>query len=741
MMQGDVPFEPGGAAGRAWRAALLAAGLGAIAVLAVLYAVALLPAWWHLAAAVVAGVFLAERALRLVGTRDIREHLRRQWLDLLLLAGAGAGVAAGTAGWGRWTSIAAMYVLVSRTWLLVGPRRRTAFLNVLLAVAAAAAVAALVGEYGFRQPPLRVGVLHAVQTVVVAMFALDRVVRLESAADRRRYFRENWLDFALLAAAVAVVLVGRQFLAKVMSAGALYVIITQAYILISLVLRGVGANLQFASSGLHPTWLLIGSFAVLCLAGSGLLMLPAASPPGQPMYYQDALFTATSATCVTGLVVRDTGRDFTTFGQGVILVLIQLGGLGITMFGTVLALLVGKGMSVRSSDAFGQIIGSEGIGHLARVAKFVVAVTLGLEALGALLLYPMFAAPAGGHVPSPAHAVWDSVFHSISAFCNAGFSLYGANLMQGVREGWSQPLRDHWQVLGVFAPLIVLGGLGFPVLQESARYGWDAAVRWSRRLRAGRLRSPAVPHPRLSLHAKLVLSASALLIVLGAGALMLVGPPVRPPSPERMPITGPGSLMRQDPARWANMPFARRLEAAVFQSVTARTAGFNTIDMRDDLSDAGRLVVCGLMVVGGSPASTAGGMKTVTLAVLLIAAWSVVRRRGETESFARSIPAVILQRAVTVAALYLGLVGLVTLLLCVAMPGWNFMDLLFESCSACGTVGLSAGVTAKLTLMGKLVIIGGMFAGRIGPLTLLLALTSGLRPVRYAYPSENVVLG
>ncbi len=733
---------------RGARRVLALAGLCAAGVLVLLYAAPMPPGWpaWILCAAeaVLAALFVVDRLRRLATAPDARAHVVHDWLDLLLTAGAAAAVIAGAIANDPAPGMLGMYVLVSRSWLAVSPRRRMVLLNVLLAATGLAAVGALLLEYGFHEPlPARREFLHTVQTAVVILFVLDRIVRLEGAADRRDYFRQNWVDFALLGAGLAAALAGPRFTAGAMSAGALYVIITQVYILISLIMRGVGVNLGFAGSGIHPTWLLIGSFLLLCLVGSGLLMLPAATPANAPVYYVDALFTSTSAVCVTGLAVRDTGTEFTPMGQAVILGLIQLGGLGITMFGTVLALMVGKGISLRGTEALGQMVGSENVGQLGRVVKFVVAVTLTFEAIGAAMLYPMFAAPQGPVVPSRGQAVWDGVFHSVSAFCNAGFGLYGNNLMQGVREGWETPLREHWQVLGVIAPLIVLGGLGFPVLQDCGRLIQHSVGKLMRRGggTSGRANEAGSPRPRLSLHSKLVLWTSGVLIVAGAVLLLAVEPQGPAPSPERMALTGPGSDVRGDPTRWRNMPPWPRLREALFTSVTARTAGFNTIDMGEDLSDAGRLVVCLLMVIGGSPASTAGGMKTVTFAVLLIAAWSMVRQRDEAEAFRRSLPVLTIRRALTLGVLYLGMVGAVTLLLCVAMPGWDFLKLLFESCSACGTVGLSANVTPKLTLPGKLDIIAAMFLGRIGPLTLLLALAAKLRPVRYSYPSEAVVIG
>lgn len=623
-------------------------------------------------------------------------------------------------------------------------RRATAVLNIVLAFTGALAVAALVLEYGFRgAPPVSRFWLHVVEVAVVAIFVADRFARLLLARDRPGYLRDNWTDFALILVAAGVLLVARGMRVEVLSAGALYIIVTQAYILAALLIRGVNVNLRFAGSGIHPARLLVGSFLFMSLAGSGLLMLPAAVRPADyaNWYYLDSLFTATSATCVTGLVVRDTGVHFTPFGQAVILALIQLGGLGIMMFGTVLAMMVGKGLSVRGSTALGEMMSTEGIGRIGRVVRFVILATVAFEAAGAVLMFPMFlqARGADGQVLTSVQAAWHSAFHGISAFCNAGFALYGQNMMAGVDGGWPGPLRDQWQMLGVMAPLIVLGGLGFPVLQDAWRYVRDTIARL-RRVRPGRdVVAPIRQHrPRLALHSKIVLVTTAVLLVIGAAFVWAI----EAPNTEGASV-GRHSSFRDDVAcdnDWRRMSVGVKARHSLFLSVTARTAGFNTVRM-DDLSDASKLIVCGLMVIGGGPASTAGGMKTVTLAVLVLTCWCMLRHRGEVEAFGRSITGEVLRKVVALAVLYLGLLMAVVMGLCAFMRGYNFIDLLFEACSACGTVGLSTGITGHLTQPAKYVVIAGMFAGRIGPLTLLFALTTRLRRVEYSYPSEGVIIG
>ncbi len=601
-------------------------------------------------------------------------------------------------------------------------------LDVIVGVTALVAIASLILEYGgFRPRPVPLAVLHLVDAIVVGVFIADRAVRFLLPRRKAEYFRQNWLDAALIALAVLAFVIGPRISGHVLPAGALYVIITQAYILLALTVRAMNVNLRFAGSGIPPSWLLIGSFAVLCLAGSGLLMLPAAAPPPDSVhfritYYTDALFTAVSATCVTGLIVRDTGLEWAPFGQAVILLLIQLGGLGIMMFGTLLALLVGKGLGLRQSNTLGQVLGTQ-VGSLGRVVRFVVSTTLVMEAIGAVAMYPMFRQTVGatGEPLSAGQAAWYSVFHSISAFCNAGFSLYAGSLTH---------VRSQVQVLGVFAPLIVIGGLGFPVLQDLA--GNARVLLRSVFHRAGLLgrRQLFTSHtPRFSLHTKIVLVTTAILIVTGAAGLLLLEPSSAVGSSGNGPSFGLAGL-----SGWP------RIREAIFQSVTARTAGFNTIDMAH-LSSAGQLWMCLLMVIGGSPASTAGGMKTVTFALLVGSAYCMLRKRNELELFRRRIGSEMFRKVATLALLYIGLLTIVTLLLCRTMRGYPFMDLLFEACSACGTVGLSTGITGKLNEPGKYIIMAGMFLGRVGPLTMLLALAARVRPVRYSYATEDVVIG
>jgi trk system potassium uptake protein TrkH len=324
--------------------------------------------------------------------------------------------------------------------------------------------------------------------------------------------------------------------------------------------------------------------------------------------------------------------------------------------------------------------------------------------------------------------VFASVFHSISAFCNAGFSLEKTSMVQ---------LRDRWQILSVMPMLVILGGLGFPVL-------YDLMIklpRMARFMRRRHWRNPGMERPRLTLQTKVVLITTGLLLVIGTGVLLLVEP--APGIPAAQLEKDRSASPVEQAARltdWQKVDGVSRVGQAWFQSMTARTAGFNTINI-DELSSAGKLWMILLMLIGGSPASTAGGMKTVTFTVLLMLVWSILSRRQNVEIMRRTVADELVRRAIVVAGLFLGLVFLVTLLLCIAQPASRFMDVLFESVSACGTVGLSTGETARLTLMGKYVITAAMFVGRVGPLTLLAGMVIRETTGRYAYPTENLVMG
>lgn len=571
-------------------------------------------------------------------------------------------------------------------------------------------VASFVILFGFDKPFVPLPILFGLQIGILCVFLVGKTVRFFNAESRKEYLLVNWFEIPMLVAlGIAVLGSGRWF--SETHPDRVRHLAVGIYLIIEVIVKVCMASVKLAASGKNPTKTLIASFVVLIVTGGSLLMLPRAST-AEPLSLVDALFTATSATCVTGLVVKDTGQDFTFMGQIIILTLIQLGGLGIIVFGAVFALLLGQAFSIRESVAMQDVLSAQTLSRIGNMILFIFVATLVLESVGAVLLYPMWNQVPGWN--DEAHSQWFcSVFHSISAFCNAGFALFDDSLIRYNR---------HWQVYAVICPLIVLGGLGLGVLYNLANIAGNRIVRFVRRRFNRQYQLHMEPPKRMRLQTKVVLSVSALLIVFGMLAILLL-------------------------ERYSGVPSVdRRLDvpAALFQSITARTAGFNTVDTAA-MTPSSKIVLMMLMFIGGSPGSAAGGIKTVTLAVIVMTVVATLRKRGEVEMFRRSVRLIVVGRAVTVALLFIAVLFATMLALSVTegplSEDLTMLDIMFESASALGTVGLSTGVTPTLTTAGKVIIIVVMLIGRLGPLTLLAALTFNLKPIRYNYPDEAIIVG
>lgn len=462
---------------------------------------------------------------------------------------------------------------------------------------------------------------------------------------------------------------------------------------------------------LSPSLGLALSFVALIGAGTGLLLNPGATPALAPLSFVDALFTATSAACVTGLAVRDTGTGFTFFGQGVILGLIQIGGLGIMTFAAFFASAFGRGMSLRDQLMIRDVLQADEIGRLPRVLAFILISTLTLETLGAGALYALDAS-----APLPGARLWSAAFHAISAFCNAGFGLYPESLGRFERAP---------AVLAVVAALIVLGGFGYIVLFDFYRGLGRAIAAMTGRgggARAGRAPGgrAGAARPILSLQSRLVLLVSSALVVAGAAVLLFYD---------------------WESKAYVGLDATDKVANAVFLSVSCRTAGFNVAPIA--AFTAGSLfVMMALMFIGGSPGSTAGGIKTTTFAVLTARIIGLLRHREEIEVFGRTLPRRLIANAIGVAFIQFGMIFVVTCAVLYTDPQYRLQQTLFEVVSAFGTVGLSTGITPDLSAAGKLFISGAMFAGRIGPLTLILAMAehAGTQPI-YRYPEGKVMIG
>lgn len=575
-------------------------------------------------------------------------------------------------------------------------------------LAAAVVTASILMLFGFDRPLIPAPILHLVQTILLLVFISEKIIRSFNARSVKLYLRAFWFEIPLFVVLVAVVLgAGRWFgddaPSKVRHAAVGVYLVTQV------VIKVCRTAVNLAASGRNPMTTLIASFLVLIFGGAGLLMLPRASAC-EHLSFVDALFTATSATCVTGLIVKDTGEDFSIMGQIIILSLIQLGGLGIVVFGAVLALLLGQALSLRESVAMQDLLSEQTLGRISKIIFFVFVGTLFFEAVGAVSLFPMW--DNASNWTGGAHQQWFcSIFHSISAFCNAGFSLF------------DNSFADYNKSCGVYlvvCPLIILGGLGFGVLYDLFGIAVDRVKRFFKFRFDKAARLSMETRRRMRLQTKIVLSASAALIILGTLAILFF---------EHFAKVGGSS---ENVGFWG----------ALFQSITARTAGFNTVNIKA-MSDSSRFVLILLMFIGGSPGSTAGGIKTVTLAVIIMSVVAALRKRPEVEMFRRSVRLVVAGRAITVTLLFVVVLFGATLLLSVTESASNFTmsDIMFEAGSALGTVGLTTGITGDLTKVGKLIIIATMLIGRLGPLTLLAALTFNLKPVRYGYPDEAIIVG
>ncbi len=451
---------------------------------------------------------------------------------------------------------------------------------------------------------------------------------------------------------------------------------------------------RLANRFLTPERTLILSFLAIIMAGTGLLYLPH-SAKATPATFIDALFTATSAVCVTGLIVVDTQSFYSHFGQVVILMLIQVGGLGIMTFSVFFYLLLGRSVGFRDRRIIQDTFSQSPIRNLYVLLRSVFLYTIVIELIGVLLLF------VGWRNDFPVlTALYYSAFHSISAFCNAGFSLFPDSFMG---------FQNHVLLNLVITALIILGGIGFVVLKEmlEVRPGKNVAS-------------------RISLHSKVVLITSITLIILGTLFICFI---------ERDNSLSGFSLGDQ-------------ILISYFQSVTSRTAGFNTVPM-NNLTNATCFILILLMFVGASPGSCGGGIKTTNLATLVSMGWNRYRGRDRTNLFRRTIPHETVARSISIILASASAVTIVTIVLLITQLGdvthaesrGLFLEYLFETVSAFGTVGLSMGVTSNLNSLGKLTIIAMMLLGRLGPLTLAFAMAQRRKAGEFQYAEENIIVG
>ncbi|HNX05037.1 MAG TPA: potassium transporter TrkG, partial [Opitutales bacterium] len=569
----------------------------------------------------------------------------------------------------------------------------------VLALIGAVAAGILVYTFGWPPKDGMESLLYDATSCLLFLFGVCELMLLALAPNRLTHIRENLTGILVALAALAVYLGSdgiREILLREFGHGSLemglmgFIIVTQVAVLGPLLLRWLRHGRRTWMTLVQPRSLVIGSFLTLILSGALLLMTPNATT--SPIRFIDALFTSTSAVCVTGLTSLDTATVFTRHGQLAILLLIQAGGLGLMTFTYFLAMLAGEGISLHDRVLLREVVSEKNMGHISRVLLEIVVVTLMIEAAGAVLIFNELASLP---VPPP-DLVWHSVFHAVSAFCNAGFSTFSGNLADPVVRG----LRGMQAVVMI---LVITGGLGFPVLRELRQ-------RFLSRLFPRSFERPS----HMTLHTRLVLRMTILLLFGGTAAIYACQ------------YVGQGPL---EPSLWR----------AAFDSVGARTAGFNIEDV-GAYSVSVALILIFLMFIGGSPSGTAGGVKTTTFALALLNLWTIVREKKEIQVGWRSVGQRTANQAFAVIVISLIWLALATFAMTVAEPALRFIDLFFETVSAFGTVGLSRGITALLNDPGKIIIILTMFIGRIGLIVIATALLHAPHETRYNFPKEEVGL-
>ena len=438
---------------------------------------------------------------------------------------------------------------------------------------------------------------------------------------------------------------------------------------------------------LNPMQILSLGFLLIILIGGILLSLPISSSTGEYTSFIDAVFTSTSAVCVTGLVTVDTGTHWNLFGQTVIMLLIEIGGLGFMSFTTLIAILLGKKITLRERLILQNAMNTFNIQGVVKMVKYILLFTISIQAIGALIfctqLIPEYGLGKG---------LFYSIFHSISAFCNAGFDVFGGGVSLTTHN-------TNALVILTAAALIIIGGLGFGV--------------WIELYNVKRIR-------RFSVHTKIVLLVTGFLVI-GGTILMLL-------------------FEYNNPETIAAMNGGEKVLNSFFAAVTPRTAGFNSIST-SGMTSAGKFLTMILMMIGGSPGSTAGGIKTTTVGVLILTVICVIKRREDTEVFSKKISKDLVYKAFTLFFIGSSLVIVVSLILSCTETGASFTAILYETVSAFGTAGLTIGLTPNLSVIGKVLIMLMMYIGRVGPLTVVLSLTKEKIKSGIKYPEGKILIG
>ncbi len=566
-------------------------------------------------------------------------------------------------------------------------------------------LALIIANAGFYLPESFVDHSRVAIDIIVVIYVLQEIVRIMLSDKVKDHVKERKLETLLSVILIANIVIGDIIYnisstlfpnLSIKQLSLLYLAVVSFILFLAFVTKLLRYNYLISKINLHPGAILSISFLIIILGGTLVLLMPRATVSSADFGFLDALFTSTSAVCVTGLIVTDTATTFTFFGKFVILTLIQVGGLGIMTLTTFFAVFLSGGMSFRVRVLMKDLLSEDNISEVRGLLLKIAVFTFILEALGAASLYVCL----NGNLSSlnPEY-LYSSVFHSVSAFCNAGFSIYSDGLMDGLVLG-------NYPFLVIIMLLITLGGLGFVPLSNMFRYGnrfvfFSLAEKFSNRLR------PLT---------KLVLVSSAVFTFGGALLIYISG----------IPDAGMGT--------------GDKLFHSLFLSVTSRTAGFNTVPV-DMIPAPALIIMLLLMWIGASPGSTGGGIKTTTISISFLNMLNLIKGRGRLNLFRREINPDSIRRAFMVisASIIVLFVGVFILIL--IEPSKNPVDLVFEVISAVGTVGLSRNITGFLGDGGKILIIFMMFIGRIGVLTFFMSFYRPGKSPRYTLPRENILVG
>ncbi len=578
------------------------------------------------------------------------------------------------------------------------------WLNYILSFLGIASLVSILAVTGFYLEPDELNFFKVIIKIIIIIFIAQELIRLILYKNVFEYLISRWFE-NLLAIFLILDLVFPELFLDIFSnllphlnlsqISLIYLGILTLGIIFSVITKVLRHSEFISKIKLNPGAVFVMSFAIIIFAGTLLLLLPKAVPYGKTLSFVDALFTSTSAVCVTGLTTIDISSSYTAFGKLIIMLLIQVGGLGIMTLTTFFAVFLTGGVSYKLKLMMQDLLDQDSIGSATTLLIRITVFTLAIESIGAVLLYLSL----GGNFSSPNYNyIYTSVFHSVSAFCNAGFSLFKLNLMDASTQ-------YNYNFLAVIMFLIVMGGLGFPVLNNIATL--NPFKRKTKRLRY-----------QMTISSKVVIITTFCLILFGTMMFYFSEPF----------------------AANHNLDFYGRFIHSIFLSITARTAGFNSVPT-ELLASSTVFILILLMWVGGSSGSTAGGIKTATFSVILLTLWNLLKGKDRVEIFNRQIDEGTIRKSLLIVFTSLSILFIGFMLLLFLEPFKNPIDLLFEATSALGTVGLSRNLTFYLHTSSKYVVIFLMFIGRIGTLTFLLSFARHPILARYSLPKENLLIG